>query len=102
MLDEVLCASLTEADHPTVSVKALCDLVKLLDDGLRLVADSRDECKLVPSQKESRSPSQYTSAAVAPPGQPERVLHAGDGSSAVPGFVGRVVKRRRSCRKQSS
>jgi hypothetical protein len=29
MLDEVLCASLTEADHPTVSVKALCDLEHL-------------------------------------------------------------------------
>jgi hypothetical protein len=92
MLDEVFCASLVEADHPILSVGALCNLDKLLDDTLLPVADSSDECKLVPSPQESRSSSQRPSATVAASGQPRRELHAGDGSRAVSAVSRRVTR----------
>jgi len=57
MLDEVFCAALVEADHPILSVAALCNLGNLLDDALRLVAGLSDECKLIPPPEESRLPS---------------------------------------------
>ena len=97
MLDEVFCANLVEADHPILSVAALCDLNKLLDDALPVVADSSDECKLVPSPQEGRAPSQRPSVAVAASCQPGRDLHAGNGSTAVPGVARRVARRHRPC-----
>ena len=101
MLDEVFCASLIEADHPVLSVAALCNLGKLLDDTVRMVADRRDESKPVPPPEKSRPRSQRPSAAVAASGQPGRDLHAGDGSTAVLGVARRVARRHRPCRKQS-
>ena len=101
MLDEVFCANLVEADHPILSIAALCDLNKLLDDALPVVADSSDECKLVPSPQESRPPSHRPSAAVAASCKPGRDPHAGAGATAIPGVARRVARRYRPSPKQS-
>ena len=102
MLDEVFCAGLIEADHPVLSIEALWNLAKLLDDAERVVADSRDEYKLVPSPQKSRPYSPRPSAALAASGQPKQVLHGADSSPTMPGVARRVARPHRPCRKQSN
>ena len=65
MLDEAVCRSLTEAEHPVVSVTALCGLGELLDAQVPLVSSSPDECELPPKEKDNDARQERTSAVAA-------------------------------------
>ena len=54
MFDEVVCGSLTEAGHPSISVSALCKLAELLDAQAAPMSSSPDECELNSTERDSR------------------------------------------------
>ena len=95
MLDEAFCKSLTEAEHPVVSVTALCGLGELLDAQVPLVSSSRDECELTPKENDNTARQERTSAVAAT----ELNRQCGKGSKrrspSVSGTAGRAAQERR-------
>jgi len=95
MLDEVVCRSLTEAEHPIVSVASLCGLGELLDAQVPLVSSSPDVCELTPKKKGSDARQERTSALAATELNRQRGTGSRCRSSSVSGTAGGAAQERR-------
>ena len=95
MLDEAFCGSLTEAEHPVVSVSALCTLGELLDAQVSLVSSSHDECKVTAKEKDNDARRKRTSALAATELDGKRGTGSRGRPPSVSGTAGGAARERR-------
>ena len=100
MLDEAVCKSLTEAEHPVISITALCGLGELLDAQVPLVSSSRDECELTPKEEDNEARQQRTSAVAATELNRQRGTGSRGRSPSVSGTAGGTAQEPRRQRRE--